>query len=81
MSARDVVVLASVVVAFGALATAHVAIAVGLFARVPLARAIAGLVVPPLAPYYAMRARMYARALAWSAALLAYAVARVLAAS
>ncbi len=60
------------VVAFAACVTAHVTILLGLAARAPRWRALAALLVPPLAPYWAARERMWLRLVAWVAGALAY---------
>jgi hypothetical protein len=79
VSTRDVVVLASVIVAFAVMVTAHVTIAAGLLGRSPRWHALVAFVVAPLAPYYAFRARMPVRAVVWIGAVVVYAVARVVA--
>jgi hypothetical protein len=79
VSTRDVVVVALVLVAFAALVTAHVSIAVGLATRPPRWRALVAFVVAPLAPYYGFRARMPIRSAAWIGTLLVYVVARIVA--
>ena len=68
--------MAALVVAFAALVTMHVAIAAGLASRPPRWRAIAAVVVPPLAPYWAFRDRMPVRAVLWLASAAAYVGAR-----
>ena len=70
---RDVAVLAITIVGFALLVTAHVVIAAGLFARPPRWRGAVALVVAPLAPVLALRARMFVRAATWIAALALYA--------
>ncbi len=73
--ARDIVVLAILVVAFAALLTAHVTLVVGLARRHrPRWHALAALVVAPLAPWWGMREHMRARAVTWLAAAACYAV-------
>ena len=65
-------------VACSALAvTAHLAIAAGLARRTSIGRALVALVAAPLAPWLAIRARMFARAGIWVAAVAGYIVARV----
>lgn len=76
---KDIVVVACLVVAFAAFVTAHVAIVAGLAARRPRWRAPVGLLVPPLALLWAFRERMRVRAIAATAAVVVYAVARVMA--
>jgi uncharacterized membrane protein YdcZ (DUF606 family) len=54
-------------------AGAHVAIAVGLTRRNrQLRRALLGLVVPPLAPWWAWQAGLRAHTIVWGAALALY---------
>ncbi len=72
----DIATFAVLVVAFAVLVTAHVTIVVGLFRRTPRWRSIVALVVAPLAPYWAIRDRMYVRGAAWLVGAVAYAVAR-----
>lgn len=78
---RDLVVVASLVVAFAALCTAHVATCAGLASRRQLGKAALAFLVPPLAPPLAWRAGMRGRATAWLASASLYAVAVVLARS
>ena len=68
-----------VVLAFAFLVTAHLAIAVGLVAKKPRWRALVALVFAPLAPYWAWREHMRVRAGLWTAGLLVYVIALVLA--
>jgi hypothetical protein len=77
---RDIVVAAVLVLAFAVLATAHVTIAFGLACRRPRWRALVALVVPPLAPMWAMQSNMRARGVVWIASAVVYAVALMLAA-
>ncbi len=77
---RDEIVFGVLVVAFAALVTVHVAICAALVHHKSLWRLPIALVVFPLAPYWAWRQRMHVRALAWIGALVAYALARILAA-
>ena len=79
MSHTDIVLLAAIVLAFAALVTTHLAIVVGLLGRTPRWRSLAALIVAPLAPYWALRARMYVRGSAWLLAAVVYLVARLLA--
>lgn len=76
---KDIIVVACVVIAFAAFVTAHVAIVAGLAARRPRWRALVGFVVPPLALFWAYRERMRVRAIAATAAVVVYAIARVVA--
>jgi hypothetical protein len=73
----DVALLLVLVTSFALGLTAHAAIAWGLaFAR-PWWRAPVALVLAPLAPVLAVRARLYVRAAVWLAAWLIYAGARI----
>jgi hypothetical protein len=76
---KDVVIVISLVVAFGLLITAHVAITYGLARRAPRWRAPIAFFVVPLAPYWAWRERMKVRAGIWTGALVLYVVATVIA--
>jgi hypothetical protein len=76
---RDIVVVTTVVLAFAALITAHVAIVAGLVARPPRWRALVAFALPPAALFWAWNERMRVRACVWVGALVLYAVARVLA--
>jgi len=71
----DHVVVGTMLVAFAGFVTAHAMIAVGLFARVKWQAVVAALVIPS-APYFAWRAKMRVRAVAWGVFALAYFVAR-----
>jgi hypothetical protein len=74
----DIAILATVVLSFGLLVTAHLCIVVGLSRRTPPWKSLAALVLAPLAPYWAIRERMYVRGGAWLVAALAYVVARAI---
>jgi hypothetical protein len=78
-TSRDAIVLGAVVAAFAALVTAHVTIAIGLARRRPRWRALVALVVPPLAPAWALSGRMTVRGVVWIASALGYLVALALA--
>lgn len=73
----DAFLVFAIVASFAAFITAHVALAVGLVARNPRARGLVALLVPPLAPYFGIREKMWARSILWGAALVAYVAARV----
>ena len=73
----DAFLVFAIVASFAAFVTAHVALAVGLVARNPRARGLVALLVPPLAPYFGIREKMWARSILWGAALVAYVAARV----
>jgi hypothetical protein len=75
----DLVVTLAVVLSFATLLTAHVMLVAGLVARRPRWRGALALVVVPLAPYWGFRERMKARAVIWTAALVLYAIALVVA--
>lgn len=75
----DPTVLAALVVGFAALVTTHVTIVFGLATHAPRWRALAALLVPPLAPWWAARERMHVRAGVWVLAALVYGAALVLA--
>jgi hypothetical protein len=72
---KDLIVVATLVIALASLLTVHVTIAVGLAWRPPRWRALAALLVPPLAPLWAWRERMRVRTIVWVAALALYVVA------
>lgn len=72
----DVTAFAALLLAFAVCLTSHVAIAYGLALRPPRWRALLALVIPPLAPFFALRERMRVRAVLWIASLLAYVIAR-----
>jgi hypothetical protein len=77
---RDEWVMATLVVAFAALLTAHVTLVVGLGSRGARWRAAAAAVVAPLAPLWGLRGGMPVRSAIWIASAVVYMVARVLAA-
>lgn len=76
---NDGVAFVAVVVAFAIAVTAHVTIVFGLARRGPKWHAAAALFLVPLAPYWALRERMRARAAMWIVGVVVYAVARALA--
>lgn len=69
---RDEAVTAGLVLAFAALVTAHVALVAGLAARPPRWRALAALVVVPLAPFWGRAERLHVRTLTWLVSAAAY---------
>lgn len=73
------IVVGVVVLAFALLVTAHLAIVVGLVAKTPRWRALAALVVAPLAPYWAWREHMRVRAGFWATGLILYVVSAIVA--
>ena len=74
----DAFLFGAMVLAFASGVTAHVSIVVGLASRLPRWRALAALLVAPLAPYWAFHERMRVRGGIWVFSVLAYAVARLL---
>ena len=76
---RDIVLVVVLLLAFATAVTAHVTLVFGLARVVPRWHALVALIVPPLAPWWGMRARMTVRSIAWVAGVVVYAVARGLA--
>jgi hypothetical protein len=76
-STVDVAIVATLIGAFGLLVTAHVALSAALLLRPPRWRALAALLLPPLAPYWGYREGWHAGSLVWVAAFCLYAVARM----
>lgn len=74
---KEIVLVAAIVLSFGLFVTAHLAVAWGLLFRPPRWRSPVALLLPPLAPYWAIRERMRVRAILWIASLVVYAVARI----
>ncbi len=72
----DTASFALLVVSFATWVTAHVTIVFGLSRLTPRWRAPVAFVVVLLAPYWAVRARMYVRAAAWLLGALLYAFSR-----
>jgi hypothetical protein len=72
---RDGALTIGLIVAFALLVTAHVANVFGVFKRRGALPGFGALVLPPLAPYFAARSGMTARACLWVAAAAAYALA------
>jgi len=81
MRPSDLVTFGALVLGFAVLATAHLAIAAGLARRAPRWRSLVGLVIVPMALYWALRERMIARSVAWSVGAAIYVVARALSVS
>ena len=73
----DVAIVATLIGAFGLLVTVHVALSVALLLRSPRWRALAALLVPPLAPYWGYKEGWRKGSLVWVAAFCLYAVARM----
>jgi hypothetical protein len=61
-------------VVLAAFVVAHVALVVGLARRHAWLKAVVGLVIAPLAPWWGWQAGMRLRTMAWGAALALYAV-------
>jgi hypothetical protein len=76
---KDMIVVGTLVIAFALFITAHVAIVYGLARRPPRSRALVAFLVAPLAPYWAWREHMRVRAGVWTAALVLYVVATIIA--
>ena len=74
----DAFLFGALVLAFATAVTAHVSIVVGLASRLPRWRALAALLVAPLAPYWAFRERMRVRGGIWIFSVVAYTVVRML---
>ena len=69
----DRLLVATLVLAFAAFVTAHVALAAGVLARGPWWRGIVALLVPPAAPWLGHAAGLRGRTFAWWGALALYA--------
>jgi hypothetical protein len=69
---KDALLLGGLLLSFATAVTAHLTIAVGLLARVPRWRAPVALLLAPLAPYWAWREGMTARAVLWLVGVIAY---------
>ncbi len=72
---RDGVVMVVLIVAFAALVTVHVALALGLARRPPRWRGLVAFLVAPLAPFWGWRAKMHVRGALWIVAAGVYLVA------
>lgn len=72
--------LVTLVLSFAVLVTSHVALVYGLTMQRPRWRGPVALLVPPLAPFWGVTARMYLRSAFWLMSLLVYAAIRFLAA-
>jgi hypothetical protein len=69
---RDLLVFATTVVLFAALVTIHVMLAIGLSRRAPRWHGPVALVVAPLAPWWAWRAKMRVGVALWVVAAVGY---------
>ncbi len=74
---RDELQVVLLVAAFATFVTVHVALVAGLASRSPRWRSLVALPVLPLAPYWGIRAEMYARVVLWLASAAAYVALRV----
>lgn len=72
----DLLVFGTLVVAAAWLFTTHVAVLFGLVRTPPRREALLALLVPPLAPYWALRRGMRVRGVMWLVASCVYLVAR-----
>jgi hypothetical protein len=79
MSFRDLVIFLIAVVSCALLITAEISIVAALAVRPPRWRAIAALVVPPLAPYFAFQEKLRGRTMTWVLSAVVYVIARILA--
>jgi hypothetical protein len=75
----DAALVIALVATSALLVTAHLCIAAGLVRRRPRWRALAALIVVPLAPWFAARERMWLRVGVWGVGALGYAAARLVA--
>ena len=75
---KDIVIVGVCIVAFAFLVTVHVWIVAGLARRPPRWRALAGLLLPPLAPWFAHREHMRRRTTLWLVGAVVYLVALAL---
>jgi hypothetical protein len=79
MSVRDLIVVVVAIVSCAALITAQISIVAALAVRHPRWRALVVLVVPPLAPYWALHEKLRGRAITWMLSAVVYLIARLLA--
>lgn len=77
MNVRDLIVVIVAMVSCALLLIAHASIVAALATRSPRWRALVALVVPPLAPYWALREKLPGRAVTWIASAVVYAIARI----
>jgi hypothetical protein len=69
---KDAILIGGMVLMSATLVTVHVAIVLALAVRDPKWRALIALVVPPLAPYWAMRGGMVVRGGVWIGCAVLY---------
>jgi hypothetical protein len=75
---RDELSAFAIIAPFATWGTLHVLTAVKLFQRRPRWHGLVALVVLPLAPYWAAKASLRVRAIAWVSTLVLWAAARLL---
>lgn len=73
----DAFLVILMVTSFAVLVTTHVALAAGLAGRRPRSRGLVALLVPPTAPYFGIRERMWVRSIVWALSLAIYLAARI----
>ena len=73
----DAFLVIVIVTSFALLVTSHVALVAGLAWRRPRLRGLVALLVPPAAPYFGVRERMWVRSILWALSLVVYLAARV----
>ncbi|HVU04841.1 MAG TPA: hypothetical protein VHE30_23985 [Polyangiaceae bacterium] len=73
----DVFLLAALVVSFATLVAAHLSLSFGLAFRDPWWRGAVALVVPPFAPFFGFRERMFVRVALWAAGAVAWVLSSV----
>ncbi|MET0593484.1 MAG: hypothetical protein ABW133_12340 [Polyangiaceae bacterium] len=69
---KDALLVGGMILTSTTIATIHVAIVLGLAVRDPRWRAIVALVVPPLAPYWALQNGMLKRGIVWIGSVVLY---------
>lgn len=69
---KDALLVGGMILTSAVIATIHVAIVLGLVVRDPRWRAIVALVVPPLAPYWALQSGMRKRGIVWIGSVVVY---------
>jgi len=79
MSFRDLIIAVVAILSCALLFTAQISIIAALAVRPPRWRALAALLFPPLAPFWALREKLRGRAATWLVSALVYAVVRVIA--
>lgn len=78
MGLQELSAFAILVIASAAHVTVHVALLFGLFRRGPALRALAALLLPPLAPFWGYEVGLKKRSAAWLVSLVVYVVALTL---